>query len=84
MLSVEDNGPGIPPDVLPHIFDRYFTTKEQDYRRDNQGLGLWHAKRFVEAAGGSIEAGPSPDGGAAFRIVLPACAENAEAEEIVL
>ena len=84
MLSIEDNGPGIPPDVLPHVFDRYYTTKERDYRRGNQGLGLWEARRFIEMAGGTVEADRSPEGGAAFRIVLPACAENAEAEEVVL
>ena len=64
-LEVSDNGPGIPADLLDHIFDPYFTTKPK-----GTGLGLALAKALVERAGGSIEA--ASDGtGATFRIELP-------------
>jgi len=66
VFTVEDTGPGIPPDVLPRIFDPYFTT-----RPGGLGLGLTIARRLVEAHGGRIEVDSRPGRGTTFRVVLP-------------
>jgi len=51
VVSVEDNGPGVPPEVLPRIFDPYFSTKSA-----GTGLGLAITRKAVEEHGGSIRA----------------------------
>lgn len=66
-LLVADNGPGIAPSIASHIFDYFFTTKNQD----GTGLGLALAKEFIEQQGGSIQLTEHELGGAAFRILLP-------------
>ena len=63
----EDSGPGIEPDVLPHLFDPFFTTKA-----DGTGLGLANARKIVVEHGGRIQADNLPAGGARFTIHLPA------------
>ncbi len=67
-LTVEDNGPGIPADLVEKIFDPFFTTKHT-----GTGLGLAIVHRIIEAHGGRIGAEnlKSPERGARFRIVLP-------------
>ena len=65
-LRVRDNGPGIPDDVLPRIFQPFQTT-----RQDGTGLGLAITKKAVEAHGGTIEAAAAPAGGAEFVLALP-------------
>lgn len=67
-LSVTDNGPGIPPSVLPHVFDRFFTTKSGGA---GSGLGLWIARSAIERMGGRLEAESVLGQGATFRILLP-------------
>lgn len=72
-ILVEDDGPGIQPEHVPHLFEPFFTTK----REVGTGLGLWLTKEIVERYGGRIELVPRADGesGAAFSIVLP-CSPN--------
>ncbi|HVS70099.1 MAG TPA: ATP-binding protein [Phycisphaerae bacterium] len=67
-ITVEDNGPGIPQDLVEKIFDPFFTTKHT-----GTGLGLAIVHRIIEAHGGQITAHnrKSPDRGARIRIVLP-------------
>ena len=74
MLSVRDNGIGIPQNDLLRVFDRYFTTKGGDTGKGKRGLGLWEAKRFIESkqVKGSIEALIIASGGTRFNICLPA------------
>ena len=64
-IRVHDDGPGIPAEVRPRIFEALFTTKAK-----GSGLGLALCRRIVEAHGGSIQLAPS-DAGAAFVLVLP-------------
>jgi len=66
-LEVRDTGPGIPRTILPRVFEPFFTTKET-----RAGLGLAISAGIVERFGGRITAINRRDGGAAFRIVLPA------------
>ena len=65
-LAVRDNGPGIPPERLAHIFDPYFTTKPE-----GSGLGLWIAQQIITAHGGTLKAQNDPSGGAVFTMTLP-------------
>ena len=68
VITVDDNGPGIPEDDLENVFDPFFTTKDPGR---GTGLGLAICGRLVEAMGGRIKAMRSPDGGARFTIRLP-------------
>ena len=63
-----DNGPGIPPEVMPHIFEPFFTTKEVG---KGTGLGLAVCDRIVHQYGGRIWAQNNPGGGATFTVELP-------------
>ena len=69
VMNVADNGPGISPEVLSRIFDPFFTTKESV---QGVGLGLFVAEGIVRTAGGRLTAVNRAEGGAEFRIVLPA------------
>lgn len=75
-VTFQDNGPGIPPDVLPKIFDPFFTTKRPGR---GTGLGLSICMALVRDHGGSIEAMDAPGGGALFRITLPRAPQGAAA-----
>jgi signal transduction histidine kinase len=68
-LWVRDTGPGIQPDVLPKIFDPYFTTKGP---RQGTGLGLSIVQRLIKAGGGAIHVQTQPGTGTSFSIFLPA------------
>jgi two-component system NtrC family sensor kinase len=68
-IAVQDTGAGIPEEVLPRIFDPFFSTKDEPERT---GLGLAVAKEIVESRHGTIEARNRPGGGAEFVVSLPA------------
>ena len=71
-ISVSDSGPGIPPDQLEHIFERFHRLDQGRSRdRGGSGLGLAIARAIVEAHGGRIHAGSTPGHGATFRVELP-------------
>ena len=67
-FRVEDNGRGIPSDLLPYIFDRYVKSVDSG----GTGLGLAIAKRLVEAHGGEIKAESDPGKGTTIRFWIPA------------
>jgi PAS domain S-box-containing protein len=67
-VSVRDQGEGIPPDVAPRVFRRFWRGK----RRGGTGLGLYIVKGLVEAHGGTIGVRRAPGGGAEFRFIVPA------------
>lgn len=69
-VSVEDEGPGIPQDVLPRIFDRYFQTSQTKIRR-GAGLGLAIASTVAKLHGGVVTAASRAGGGARFTVRLP-------------
>jgi two-component system nitrogen regulation sensor histidine kinase NtrY len=68
VLIVEDNGPGIPPDLKDKVFAPYFTTK---HAKGGTGLGLAIVHRIVSDHGGRIAVGDAAGGGARFAIELP-------------
>ncbi len=68
IVEISDTGPGIPEDVLPHIFEPFYTTKEEG---KGTGLGLSLAYGIVESHRGKIMAGNNPDRGTVFTIELP-------------
>jgi signal transduction histidine kinase len=72
-ISVEDNGRGIPADVLPDIFDAFVTTR-LDAR--GTGLGLTVAEGIVTQHGGGISASNRAEGGARLEVTLPAARES--------
>jgi len=68
-IAVQDNGPGIPPEVLPEIFEAFVSTR-LDAR--GTGLGLTVAQGIVHQHGGAIHASNRPEGGACLEVSLPA------------
>lgn len=74
-IAISDNGPGIPKDLLEHIFEPFVTTKEPG---KGTGLGLALSAQLMEGMGGVIQAENGPLGGATFRVVLPALSAATE------
>lgn len=70
LVEISDNGPGISEEILPHIFEINFTTKNQG-AAFGLGLGLAISRDIVEQAGGLISAANKDSGGAVFRVMLP-------------
>lgn len=70
-LTVRDQGPGIPSELLPRIFERFAAGEGSE----GLGLGLYLARRIVAAHGGQVEVTSSPGQGAEFVISLPALVE---------
>jgi signal transduction histidine kinase len=71
-LTVEDQGSGIPQDVLPRIFEPFFSTKADR----GMGMGLAMARQLMRRLGGDILARNRPEGGAAFELRFPASYAN--------
>ena len=71
-IAVSDSGPGIPPEQLDQIFERFHRLDQSRSRdRGGSGLGLAIARAITEAHGGSIRAESAPGEGATFRVTLP-------------
>jgi two-component system sensor histidine kinase MtrB len=71
VIEVRDHGPGIPEDVLPHVFDRFYKASASRPRSEGSGLGLSIALENAHIHGGEITAANSPEGGAVFTLRLP-------------
>jgi signal transduction histidine kinase len=69
-LQVRDNGSGIAPEDLPHVFDRFYRGDKSRSQSEESGLGLAIAKSIVEAHGGTITAESRPGKGTIFTIAL--------------
>ncbi len=73
-IAVEDDGPGIAPELRERLFETFVTTKQ-----GGMGLGLRICRTLAQSAGGDIAAGVSPQGGARFVVRLPAAEDAAAA-----
>ncbi|MFG2551139.1 sensor histidine kinase [Streptomyces sp. NPDC048581] len=71
VIDVADDGPGIPDEVLPHVFDRFYKADAARARSEGSGLGLAIARENVRLHHGTLTAANLPDGGAVFTITLP-------------
>jgi len=72
VLEVIDNGPGIPPEALPHIFDRFFRADSvRTHSVNGTGLGLSIVRSICLAHGGTVEAVNRPCGGCRITVCLP-------------
>lgn len=74
-VRFQNDGPIIPADVLPHVFEPFYTTKH-----GGTGLGLAIAARIVESHGGLIRASSLPEEGTVFTVVLPVCCRRTDEE----
>lgn len=71
-FEVADTGPGIAPDALPYIFERFYRTDRARARETGgSGLGLAIVQRLVEAQGGQVHVNSTPGKGTTFRVILP-------------
>jgi len=78
-LWVEDDGPGIEPADLPHVFDRFYTVSRTPSRHVGSGLGLAIVHELVDAMGGTVRAEPGSKGGARLVVTLGPEAEASAA-----
>ncbi|MBO3674477.1 HAMP domain-containing histidine kinase [Streptomyces sp. NEAU-YJ-81] len=81
LIKVRDHGPGIPEDVLPHVFDRFYKASASRPRSEGSGLGLSIAMENAHIHGGDISAANSPEGGAVFTLRLPMDASRIASDE---
>ena len=65
-MSFENNGPAIPEEVLPHVFEPFYTTKE-----GGTGLGLAIVARIVESHFGNVRVTSAANHGTTFSVILP-------------
>ncbi|MEU0399759.1 ATP-binding protein [Streptomyces sp. NPDC006197] len=71
VTEVADQGPGIHPDVLPHVFDRFYKADQARTRSAGSGLGLAITLENVRLHGGTVHAANHPAGGAVFTVRMP-------------
>ena len=71
ILCVQDEGPGIDPRDMPHIFDRFYRADEAVRKTKGAGLGLYLARAIIEAHRGRIWLDPAPDSGTRICFSLP-------------
>jgi len=69
-IRVRDSGPGMPPKVIEHAFDRFYRG-DRSRTTTGFGLGLAIARALIEAQGGTLEASSQPGVGSVFTITLP-------------
>lgn len=70
-IEVEDNGPGIPAEHIPRLFERFYRVPDQNANVRGTGLGLYICRKILEAHGGEINVVSRPGEGTRFSITLP-------------
>jgi signal transduction histidine kinase len=80
MICISDQGPGIAPSDIPHVFDRFYRSSDFAKITKGAGLGLYLARAVIEAHGGRIWVDPKPDQGAKICFSLPRDALSSQIE----
>jgi signal transduction histidine kinase len=81
VITVSDNGPGIPPAALERVFERFYRVDKSRVRNPGgTGIGLAIVRHLVELLGGTVAAANRPEGGAVFTVRLPEAALVREAQ----
>src|SRR6476646_10782509 len=79
-LTIEDGGPGVPPEALPRLFEKFYRVpRKGEGSRRGTGIGLAVVRGIVEAMGGQVRARTSSLGGLALDVDLPAAPPPAPA-----
>ena len=71
VIELSDNGPGVPPEILEKIFERFFTTREEGF-----GVGLALCRDIIEQQQGTIRVANNKEGGCTVTFTLPVCPES--------
>ncbi len=71
VIEIVDNGPGIPAEHLPHVFDRFYRVESTEQEDMGAGVGLALSKELVELHGGTLGVACPPSGGTRFTVRLP-------------
>lgn len=79
VLTVDDQGPGIAEEDLPHVFDRFYRSPESR-SMSGSGLGLSIVRQVAHRHGGAVSAGPAPEGGARLMMMLPGQSSEPDAQ----
>jgi len=74
-ISVKDNGPGVSPEKLPYVFDRYYRAEVNNYYNSGLGLGLYISSEIIKKHGGQIGVDSQPGYGSTFWFTLPVSSE---------
>jgi two-component system cell cycle sensor histidine kinase PleC len=84
IVSVRDNGPGISPEVMPRLFEQFFTSRTSSPGRSiGAGLGLPIAKVIIEAHGGEMSVESVVGRGSTFSFTLPSIQSGEASDEVV-
>jgi len=70
-VSVTDKGPGIPPDKVPHLFERYYRVDSVGMQFSGLGLGLYISSEIIKRHGGHIGVESEPGKGSTFWFTVP-------------
>jgi two-component system sensor histidine kinase/response regulator len=84
VISISDQGIGISTEDLPHIFNDFYSGKQGRQEEKGYGLGLALSSRIIEIHDGSITVESEPGKGSTFRVWLPACPNESQANEPVM
>jgi len=71
VVTVTDSGTGLPPEIIPYVFERFYKADSARARSEGSGLGLAIAWENAHLHGGTLDAGNAPEGGARFVLRLP-------------
>jgi two-component system phosphate regulon sensor histidine kinase PhoR len=81
-LSVSDSGPGIPPEDLTRVFERFYRVDKSRARPGGTGLGLAIVKHLVHVMDGEVTAENRPSGGAEFSVTLPVRIRSVQSSKV--